>query len=101
MPDTMHLETTLDDAEKRLKALRARVAVAKAAMQAAVEPFISDLPLHLRIAERRRAHDYIEDMLADLVWNEQTEIENEKVAAENAIAPIDDADLRLNAPVVL
>jgi hypothetical protein len=99
--DTIIHESRLDDAEKRLKALRARVAVAKAAMQAVVEPFISDLPLHLRIAERRAAHDAIEDIFVDLVWNEKTGIENDKVAAENAIAPIDDADLRLNAPVVL
>jgi hypothetical protein len=98
--DTLIHERDLDDAEKRLHALRHRVAVAKLAIRSVIDPFISEMPLHERAAARSHAHDAIDDMLADLVWNEQTEIENEKVAAENAIASIEDADLRLNSPVV-
>ena len=47
------------------------------------------------------AMGYVEDLVSDLVFDASGPAERRKIAAEDRISEIEDADLRRSAPVVL
>lgn len=108
MPDTMHIESELDDARSRLDALKAIKATAldeiRASLQKAQEALgAQDHPLVRARLDRElsAAMDACTDSVDDLLFSEVREAEQEIDAADDALGAIERADLRSSAPVVL
>jgi len=96
MPSTERLYGQLDDADNEMAGIKAKGAALYKEIADKVRAFAEDYD-----CQPDSTLEYIEGAIADLVDDAQGPAWRRKCRLENEIGAIEDADLRLNAPVVL
>ena len=96
MPDTERLYDRIADAESELHDIDAAARALGEQITALVVEFCTRFD-----ADQKHADGYIADMVSDLVFDAAGPAYRRKVALEDRISEIEDADLRRSAPVVL